>query len=448
MRYRKDIESGLWKKRPTISGRLADLSFKAAHKTYRFVKNRPYASSAAASTYKAYNLAKKPSVAKKNPYPTPSSDRKRKSNNKSLQQAKKFKLDKEMPKKYKAKNYKKVNRMLKSNKRRQMRSMAKRSKGRTGYSNKQIINPPVNCYFTQKNKKLAVHKHLQLTRQEVSYQTDSERCILALGGRQSGDDQNHYFAKIATPTTLSGIFETGSQRYTGGTIMAGQYVQDELAANTLYNKYLLSKFTTQLRLTNQGPSKCEVKAYLIVAKSNDTNDFSPWADWSNGYNAQDGVTGTTTPDEIGAYPWESKRFNNRWKIKKTVKFRLDVGGEQNIKFQYDINKIIDTSYIEDFNTYGGLTHQWFIVAQGIMGDGDNQWQHTAGSITTTPVKIVGLQTVRYQARMISSYPKINFKANTNLEAVTPVTGGAAQKIWVIADHTGATVDTSNSTLYA
>ena len=36
---------------------------------------------------------------KKNPYPTPNSDRKRKSNGKPVKQAKKFKLDKEMPRK-------------------------------------------------------------------------------------------------------------------------------------------------------------------------------------------------------------------------------------------------------------------------------------------------------------------------------------------------------------
>lgn len=418
------------------------------HRPQRFNFHPYRVAEHAVNAYRAYHHTKDKikvlktlkGATKKNPYPTPPSDRKRKSNNQSFQQAKKLKFTKQeqMPKAYR-KQYKKP--YSKSAKRYKKTKRVIRKNWGSKKSRSVAVNPPEFYAFGMKFKQPKLFKQLQMTKQKISYQEEDEAICSIIGGRQC----TQLFEVACRKATLLDIFAKGSQYFLTGTGSNTDYVNVTDAANTRGWTYLLHNWTSTLRMTNQAPSSAEITAYFLLSKKDDTNIFDPIADWQNGYGEQDGTSGTSSTTYVGAKPWESKRFNLRHKIIKTIKIKLPPGGERTMKFRHDCNRLVNGIHVNNYATYGGLQGRWLIVNHGIPADTGNNFD--GGNITTTPSKLDVHQVLKYEGTMLNTFPKITYKALTTLEQNDP-SNGVHPSLYTIADAAGTIVDNHDNTKYA
>jgi len=226
-----------------------------------------------------------------------------------------------------------------------------------------------------------------------------------------------------------------------------------------YNKMLCKSVESILNVTNQSPSTTEVDLYYCMVKKTNNDSADPGNRWSLGYAEEQGnssIAGSFT--HIDAKPTDVKRFNEEYRVIKKVMWKLLPGEEAQINFKFNVNRYVDQYYCDKFNQIEGITVIPMFVIRGIPGTrgqtlsgatNAGNWSTAAGAVTTTPSKIAVVHTLKYQAVMCSSFPRITVSSNNLVTAgINPTAAATANSVYTISDAAGTTVDNNNPLTYA
>lgn len=201
-------------------------------------------------------------------------------------------------------------------------------------------------------------------------------------------------------------------------------------------KFLLKRFYSDTELVNQSMAVVNIDFYTCISKV--TKPYvDPITDWNTGYTDQ-GQTLTRT--FYGAKPTESKIFNINWKIVKVHRVQLMGGQTYHHIVDFKPKRMIDTEYVNKNSQIRGITINTFIVTRGQVAD-DSNTIAIGVNTTTTPVKVIGIQSRVYDMDVIMSYPRIS-GGQTNV----PTSAGA--NLYVVNEESGLVVDEKAGANYA
>lgn len=172
-----------------------------------------------------------------------------------------------------------------------------------------------------------------------------------------------------------------------------------------------------MEFTNQSPAIANMEIWICVSKVTKTVFSSPGTDWATLADTATGAPTVTSNTLIGCRPTQSKQFNMNWKVKKVHKLQLMGGQCHTSTFDYDIKRYIDMNYFNEMQQIKGITVGILTIVWGQVADSTPSY--TVGSISTTPVKIVGNTFKNYRYDMINAFPK-HYANNGHVLAQEPL----------------------------
>jgi len=170
---------------------------------------------------------------------------------------------------------------------------------------------------------------------------------------------------------------------------AGSGLPVPVTANLDY-RYLIRSLNIETRFTNQGSDMCQVEIYDIVTKQNQNalaGNIQPDTVWDQAMLHVEGPNAGQNNNMLYTTPYMYKEFNDFYWIKKRTTVFLAGGAHHIHKFNHTVNKTLSSAYLEEFDSFRGITTHTMLVAQGMTHD------QSLGSVT------VGVTT---------SGPKIDF----------------------------------------
>lgn len=328
----------------------------------------------------------------------------------------------------------------KSTKSRMKSKKSKRKRSKTKRDKKYVSDPSHDYFFKTTYNKPKLAKQIEYSKQLVEISENSSHSIACNGGRQ---ESNIIPDTICGQTILNTVRDKGAQfqlSTSGNTdvVMGG--------AGFFYNSFYLQEVKSVYRVTNQSPSACEVKLYLLMSKENQTIDPDPISDWNSGLSFTRGGDSAASRAFTDSEPTESYQFNLNWKVVKRISFKIQPGREQKVTWHFEINRLIETGRVNRFISQKGYTFKWMqTLTGGSIGDSANTFA-TGATVTSVPAKCVGTISNHYKARMCNVFPRIVFK-DQDLTAITP-SAIPATSVFTIADESGNVVDNAQSNNFA
>lgn len=236
-------------------------------------------------------------------------------------------------------------------------------------------------------------------------------------------------------STLLDLYQRGARFY--NSTAAAYVTQVGTTTAAQFNKFFLKSVYSTIRLTNQSPSSCEVDLYLVQQKISKATYKDSVTDWEEGLDGEQ-LGNALSRTFYNSRPTQSKQFNMAWRVLKVLKLKLNPGDEHRHLYTFKPNRILDTGYLNNYNTINGLTHEWITVVRGITADTSND--PSVGNVTTTPAKVVGTVNSLYKGYIINQTPKVGYQTTT-------VTTGNAN-VYTIADAAGTVTNNMTATNFA
>jgi len=207
------------------------------------------------------------------------------------------------------------------------------------------------------------------------------------------------------------------------------YTGSSLVDNQASFKFYLDSVVSNYIFTNQAPTDCELEIYDCVSKITSSSYNSPTYCWDLGINEADqDPLATQTITFPKSIPTESKLFNITWKCVKKVTINISPGRSHDHTFVHKMNRLVDTSYMMNYNMVKGITNASFIVVRGALGDSNNN--NTVGSVGYTPAKVIGIHEQRFVTRILNEHPRI-YGVGSGLIAAEPA------NVWTQDEGSGA-----------
>lgn len=329
------------------------------------------------------------------------------------------------------------------------KSKARKSRQKSTYSQKRFQTRIVGKGLTgeqstvtinYKKPKKSVYAVVQNLGNEQTYTIDETNATVSDVGVQSVTN----FSVLNKTSDLANAVGQASQFYNSitSTYVAPSYTQ----MGNQMNKYFLRQSILELSLTSQSPAVTNLTIYTCISKVTKPTYVDPATDWANGLlEQQDGGAAYASPTYVGAKPWESKLFNINWRVQQAKTIQLMGGAQHKHSVRWNVNRILDTAYQNNFSQIRGITCAVFIVLWGQPGDINNGHTNAGANVSITPTKIVGIQTRQYKYTLCNVFPKNTYQATTNLlQAPQP-------HIYVINEESGDVVDVQDvttNTVYA
>lgn len=216
---------------------------------------------------------------------------------------------------------------------------------------------------------------------------------------------------------------------------------DPTLAIQRYNTLYLKGFKSEINLTNQAPTTCEVDVYVVTRKNSDKTwvTASAVADWQAGLTVMNQAGSTNLTSYFDTVPTRSKRFNMNWRIQAKYYLKMDAGQERKLVYKCNTNRFLDSDHWLNFaGGVKGIYHEIIVVARGPIADATST--KAVGAIATARVKLVGIVKNTYNSTAVQVYSKLLYQS-------TDLTSGNAA-LYSIADAAGTVVNTETDLNYA
>lgn len=207
---------------------------------------------------------------------------------------------------------------------------------------------------------------------------------------------------IANSTELKLVYNAAARFY--NTTGSAYVTQSATTTSSLSKKFLLKSVHSQITITNQSPSNAHVELLVLQSRSSNVGGDSPETRWNSGLSGDAVGQSSMNHDTPFAVPTTSKIFNLYWRIIKKVKLVMVPGQDHMHSFNFVPNRILDTSYINEFGEIKGITHAFMIITRGTPAD-DTLSATTATKIGLTATKIIGTVKNTYKTVLIDSFPR-------------------------------------------
>lgn len=295
-------------------------------------------------------------------------------------------------------------------------------------------------------KKPKAMKTMEKVGNLCTYRTNSPFGLVGTNGLQvvSGDI-GYNIANTGLPimyseTAIAELYNKAAIAYsTKADGTDGQFRRQPYAINTgTARKFFLKKGGYHIQISNQGPSTVELDCYWLMNKTTNEAAVDPVTTWQKGLTetTQGQASAETIIRFPGSKPTDSKAFNLAYKVLNKTKVFMVPGADHIFKYEFDINRIVDTAYLTQFNRFKGMTLQYMLVAKGSVADSNAG--KVVGTVTTTDLKIAGVVTEFYQTQLLSYWPKVTYYDNK-----LDLNPG---QLWEIGEN--GPVDTEDGTKYA
>lgn len=241
----------------------------------------------------------------------------------------------------------------------------------------------------------------------IYQETQSQICVAGVQNAKTWCDGNRN-------SDIQSAISNGASFYNN---TSANIIQDVPTTGYRSNKFLLKNLNIKMEFTNQSPAIANMEIWICVSKVTKTVFSSPGTDWATLADTATGASTVTSNTLIGCRPTQSKQFNMNWKVKKVHKLQLMGGQCHTSTFDYDIKRYIDMNYFNEMAQIKGITVGILTIVWGQVADSTPSY--TVGSISTTPVKIVGNTFKNYRYDMINAFPK-HYANNGHVLAQEPL----------------------------
>jgi len=198
----------------------------------------------------------------------------------------------------------------------------------------------------------------------------------------------------------------------------------------------------EIEFVNCSPTTMELDIYVLIDKTSAASSPVPVSVWSAGILQE--ANDATLPLESAATPWnrptQVKEFNIHWWSKR-YPVTLTAGEKCFFTLNFWRNRMLDTSYCNNFSSIRGITHRLLFVQRGTLVDANNAKTFTAGNQSLSETKLIwGWKRTMY-GQILSTLPRVYKQLGTNFPTVL-----ANQ--WHIDEDTGEAEDAGITTEFA
>lgn len=193
---------------------------------------------------------------------------------------------------------------------------------------------------------------------------------------------------------------------------------------------LLKSITHEFEFCNEAPSTCEFQLYFLIDKITSPTNNTPIAVWDSAVGNEQGVA-ATIPVEAKETLWQQPTTFKQWNINfwtKSIKCSLTPGERCKFTWTFKPNRVLDTSYFENFQAIRGITHYVMLVQRGVLSDTSNA-KTLIGGQTTSDTKMIYLHKRTMRGSILSTLPRINKQLGAPLTT-------APTALWNIDEDTG------------
>lgn len=195
-------------------------------------------------------------------------------------------------------------------------------------------------------------------------------------------------------------------------------------------KMMFNSATYELELNNVGPTTSEFQLYFCIDKCTSASTFQPDIVWDSAVSNETGPV-ALVPSEAKQTMWTQPKTFKQFNITywtKSIKGALTPGERCKITINFKPRRLLDTSYIANFQAIRGITHSLMLVQRGVICDVTNDKSLAAGQ-TTSETKLVWLLKRTLRGSILQTLPRLNKQTGS----VLPI-GPAA--LWVVDEDTG------------
>lgn len=214
-----------------------------------------------------------------------------------------------------------------------------------------------------------------------------------------------------------------------------------IGTNSAAEQLLFTGSKDEIEFNNSSPTTIELDIYVLIEKVTQTTNTDPLVLWDAGIVQEQNAVGSL-PVEGRGTPWDKpttyKLFNiNYW----TKRYPVSLTSGEKCKFTLNFrrNRIIDTTYPNQFPNIRGITHKIMVVQRGTMVDDTNA--KTLGAASLSETKVIWLYKNTLYGRILSTLPKVTQQRGNAL-----ATGLAAQ--WHLDEDTGEPENAAITTEFA
>jgi len=249
------------------------------------------------------------------------------------------------------------------------------------------------------------------------------------GGTSSVGQQN----AVTMMTTFGSDINTLYQGLNDGVALTGVRASEQL---------YFTGTTEEIEFNNCSPTTLEMEIYVLIDKTTSAAPPEAVNTWVNAITQES--NDATVPVEAASTLWLKptgyKGFNiNFWT--KRYDCVLTAGEKCKFTLNFKRNRLLDTSYTQNYSNVRGISHRIMIVHRGTLVDADNAKTFTAGNQSISETKLIWAWKRTMKGCILSTLPRVNKQIGLNFP-----TALAAQ--WHIDEDTGEPENAATTTEYA
>lgn len=200
--------------------------------------------------------------------------------------------------------------------------------------------------------------------------------------------------------------------------------------------------TEEIEFNNCSPTTLEMEIYVLIDKTTSASPPDAVPTWTSGITQEsnDATLPAESPSTLWLRPTAVKAFNiNFWT--KRYDCVLTAGEKCKFTLNFKRNRLLDTSYTQNYSNIRGISHRIMLIHRGTLVDADNLKTFTAGNQSISETKLIWAWKRTMRGRILSTLPRVNKQIGLNF----PTTLSAQ---WHIDEDTGEPENANITTEYA
>lgn len=151
----------------------------------------------------------------------------------------------------------------------------------------------------------------------------------------------------------------------GGALGNVEFPVASIGPSNTGHKLHIHGVKTENIFTNDTSLDCMIYIYDLASKNTSATYYDPKTAWIRGVDQEEDAL-TLDVSDYGSIPTRYKGFNQFWKVLKLTKVELAAGRSHIHRYNYSLNKTIDTNVFYNNQVIAGVTRSQLIIVKGIQ----------------------------------------------------------------------------------
>lgn len=180
-------------------------------------------------------------------------------------------------------------------------------------------------------------------------------------------------------------------------------------------KMYLGTIGHNIQFSNAGNTTLDFDIYILIDKTTSATATAPGTVWDNAIAAES--SNATAPAEaktdLWVRPTMHKSFNIHYWTRR-LHCSLTPGENCRLDFRFNVNRLLDTQYFNDFQSIRGISHHIMVVTRGSLADGVKGFAITANQQTITPSKLIWMVKRHWTGSILATTRKVSRQIGAEL----------------------------------